>query len=155
MLVRRVWPSRPTFDSPLPDFDSARHEMLRFLDTVARGTTREPRELGAGVFPPLNVTQDANNLYVRAEVPGIDPQELSISAVRNRVVLAGRREIQPEQERVSYHRKERPEGSFNRTLTLPTEIDAERIDARYADGILTLTIPKTEEAKPRQIAVRT
>jgi HSP20 family protein len=152
MLVRRVWPSRPTFDSPVPAIDSVRREMLRLLDTVAGDAMRER---GAGVFPPLNITQDAENFYVRAEVPGIDPKELSISAVRNRVVLAGRREIQPEHGPASYHRKERPEGSFNRTVTLPTEIDADRIDARYADGILTLTVPKAEEAKPRQIAVRT
>jgi len=149
MLVRRVWPSRPAFDSPFGDFDQVRREMLRLLDTVAEG------DVGSGVFPPLNVTQDDDNFYLRAEVPGIKPDELSISAVRNRVSLAGKREIQREHERVSYHRKERAEGSFNRTVTLPAEVDAERVDARYADGILTLTLPKAEEAKPRQIAVRT
>jgi HSP20 family protein len=55
---------------------------------------------------------------------------------------------------VSYHRKERAEGSFNRTITLPTEVDAERVSARYADGILAVTLPKAEEAKPRQIKVK-
>jgi HSP20 family protein len=152
MLVRRVWPSRPTFDSPFSDFDQVRREMLRLLDTVAGETVGT---VGAGVFPPMNITQDDDNFYLRAEVPGIKPDELSISAVRNRVSLAGKREIQREHERVSYHRKERAEGSFNRTVTLPTEVDAERVDARYADGILTLTLPKAEETKPRQITVRT
>src|SRR5688572_63875 len=152
MLVRRVWPSRPTFDNPFADLDGVRRDMQRLLDAVAGETSGEA---GAGVFPPLNITQDDDNFYVRAEIPGIDPNELSISAVRNRVSLAGKREIAREQERVSYHRKERAEGSFNRTLTLPTEVDAERVDARYADGILTLTMPKAEEAKPRQITVRT
>ena len=152
MLVRRVWPSRPTFDSPFGDFDQVRREMLRLLDTVAGDTFGD---VGAGVFPPVNITQDGDNFYLRAEVPGIKPNELSISAVRNRVSLAGKREIQREHERVSYHRKERAEGSFNRTVTLPTEVDAERVDARYADGILTLTLPKAEETKPRQITVRT
>lgn len=152
MLVRRVWPSRPTFESPFTDFDQVRREMLRLLDTVAGETSGD---VSAGVFPPMNITQDDDNFYLRAEVPGIKPNELSISAVRNRVSLAGKREIQREHERVSYHRKERAEGSFNRTVTLPTEVDAERVDARYADGILTLTLPKAEEAKPRQITVRT
>lgn len=152
MLVRRVWPSRPTLDSPFADFDQLRREMLRLFDTVAGDAFGD---VGAGVFPPMNITQDADNFYLRAEVPGIKPNELSISAVRNRVSLAGKREIQREHERASYHRKERAEGSFNRTVTLPTEVDAERVDARYADGILTLTLPKAEEAKPRQIAVRT
>ncbi len=148
MLVRRVWPSRPTFDSPFDDFDQVRREMLRLLDSSVG-------DQSAGVFPPVNITQDDDNFYLRAEVPGIKPNELSISAVRNRVSLAGKREIQPEHDRVSYHRKERPEGSFDRTVTLPTEVDAERVDARYADGILTLTLPKAEETKPRQITVRT
>ncbi len=152
MLVRRVWPSRPTLDNPFGDFDNVRRDMLRLLDAVAGESSGE---VGVGVFPPLNVTQDDDRFYVRAEIPGIKASELSITAVRNRVSLAGKREIQRENERVSYHRKERAEGSFNRTVTLPTEIDATRVDARYADGILTLTLPKAEETKPRQITVRT
>jgi HSP20 family protein len=152
MLVNRVWPLRPTFDNSFADYDQLRRDMLRLFDTVAGDTFGD---VGAGVFPPMNVTQDDDNFYVRAELPGIKPSELSISAVRNRLSLAGKREIPREHERVSYHRKERTEGSFNRTVTLPAEVDAERVDARYADGILTLTLPKAEEAKPRQIAVRT
>ena len=152
MLVRRISPSRPTFDSPFSDFDDVRRDMWRLLDAVAGEAFGN---VGAGVFPPLNITQDDDNFYVRAEIPGVKPNELSISAMRNRVSLAGKREIQREHERVSYHRKERAEGSFNRTVTLPSEVDAERVDARYADGILTLTLAKAAESKPRQIAVRT
>ena len=152
MLVRRVWPGRPTFDSPFADVDQVRREMLRLLDAVAGESFAEA---GAGVFPPLNVTQDNDNFYVRAEVPGLNAKELSISAMRNRLSLSGKREIPRENDRVSYHRKERAEGTFSRTLTLPGEVDAERVDARYADGILSLTLPKAEQAKPRQIAVRT
>jgi HSP20 family protein len=151
MLVRRSWPSRPAFDDLFADFDQLRREMHRLIDP-ARADINEP---GSGLFPPMNVTQDTDNFYVRAEVPGIKASELSISAVKNRLTIAGKREIQSENERVSYHRKERPEGSFNRTLTLPTEVDVERIDARYADGILTLKLPKAEAAKPRLISVKT
>src|ERR1700759_4517045 len=152
MLVRRRWPTRPTFEGPLSDFGQLRRDMLRLLDTAAGDALAEG---GAGVFPPVNITQDHDNFYIRAEVPGIKANELSISAVRNRVVIAGKREIQREHERVSYHRKERAEGSFNRTVALPAELDADRIEAKYVDGILTLTLPKAEEAKPRQITVRT
>jgi HSP20 family protein len=151
MLLRRVWPARPTFESPFADFDQVRREMLRLLDSVAGESAGEAN---AGVFPPLNLTHDDENFYVRAEIPGINPAELSISAIRNRLALSGKREIPREHERVSYHRKEREEGSFSRTLTLPMDVDAERVDARYADGILTVTLPKAEAAKPRQIAVR-
>ena len=152
MLVRRVWPSRPTYDSPFADFDQLRREMLRLFDTVAGDAFGD---VGAGGFPPMNITQDDDNFYVRAEVPGIKADEISISAVRNHISLSGKREIPTEHERVSYHRKERAEGSFNRTVTLPSEVDAKHVDARYADGILALTLPKAEEAKPRQITVRT
>ena len=152
MLVRRVWPSRPTFEGSVGDFDQIRREVLRLLDAT---TGDDAPDAGAGVFPPMNITQDDDNFYLRAEIPGMKPADLSISALRNRVAISGKREIPREHDRVSYHRKERPEGAFNRAVTLPTEVDAERVVARYADGILTLTLPKAEQAKPRQIAVRT
>ena len=152
MLVRRVWPSRPTFENSLSDFDQMRREMLRLLDAT---TSEGAWVTGAGVFPPVNITQDDDTFYLRAEIPGINPADLSISALRNRVSISGKREIPREHERVSYHRKERAEGAFNRAVTLPTEVEAARVDARYTDGILTLTLPKAEQAKPRQIAVRT
>ncbi|MES1164879.1 MAG: Hsp20/alpha crystallin family protein [Verrucomicrobiota bacterium] len=126
--------------------------MLRLLDPTTGDGAPDP---GAGVFPPMNISQDDDNFYLRAEVPGIKPAELSISALRNRVSISGKREIPRENERASYHRKERPEGAFNRTVTLPVEVDPERVDARYAEGVLTLTLPKAEQAKPRQIAVKT
>lgn len=151
MLVRRNWPSRPAFDDTFAGLEQLRREVHRLFDNPARSDG----DWGAGVFPPVNVTQDADHFYVRAEVPGIQASELSISAVKNRLSIAGKREIPNEQERVSYHRKERPEGSFNRSLTLPTDVDVERIDARYADGILTLRLPKAEAAKPRLISVKT
>lgn len=151
MLVRRVWPARPTFDSPFGDLDRMRREMLRLLDSSGGAYN----DVGAGVFPPLNITQDDDAFYVRAEVPGIDAKQLSITALRNRVTIAGKREIAREHERVSYHRKERAEGAFNRTVTLPSHVDTNRVEANYADGVLTLTLPKAEEAKPRQITVKT
>lgn len=152
MLLRRVWPARPTFEIPFADFDQVRREMLRWLDAT---TSEGAADAGAGVFPPMNVTQDDDAFYVRAEVPGIKPADISISALRNRVSITGQRQIPRENERASYHRKERPEGSFNRTVTLPAEVDTERVEARYADGILTLKLPRAEQAKPRQITVKT
>lgn len=151
MIVRRVWPTRPTFDAPLRDFNQLRREMQRALDLF----TAEQGAAPAGVFPPVNVTQDHDHFYVRAELPGVVANDLSISAHRERVVIAGWRELPREHERASYHRRERAEGAFSRTLTLPMPFDPGRVDAQYADGILTLRLPKAEEAKPRQIAVKT
>lgn len=151
MLLQRVWPSRPAFDHPFAPFDSLRREMLRLFDEVADGSGYH--ELTAGVYPPMNVTQDDNNFYIRAEVPGIKAADLSVSALRNRVTIAGKRELPKESDKVSYHRCERVEGEFSRTFTLPAEVAADKVEAKYADGILLLTLPKAEEAKPRQITV--
>jgi len=127
--------------------------MLRVFDAVTG--TDDTRSLSGGGFPPLNVTQDNDNFYVHAEVPGMKPSDLSVSALRNRVTVSGKREIREENGGSSYHRKERAEGEFNRTITLPTEVAVDKIEARCVDGILTLTLPKVEETKPRKIAVRT
>ncbi len=148
MLLRRVWPSRPMFENPFSDFDQLRREMLRVFDSVA-GSETSP-----GVFPPMNVTQDDNNYYVRAELPGIKGSDISVTALRNRVSISGKREIPDENGKVSYHRKERAEGEFSRSLSLPGEVAADKVEAHYANGVLLLTLPKAEETKPRQIAVK-
>lgn len=149
MIVRGAWPSRPTFDNYW-GLDRLRDEMLRLLDNAGDNSA----VTSSGVYPPLNVSHDDNHFFIRAEIPGIKADELDISVVRDRVTLAGRREIAREHERASYHRKERAEGSFRRTLALPAEVNADGVEARYADGILTLRLPKAEEAKPRQITVK-
>jgi HSP20 family protein len=151
MLLRRVWPSRPVFENPFADFDQLRREMLRLFDAAA-GAESAPSSW-AGGFPPMNVTQDNDNFYVRAEIPGIKPADLTVSALRNRVSISGKREIAKEHDKVSYHRQERAEGEFSRTVTLPAEVATEKVEARYTDGVLTLTLPKAEAAKPRQITV--
>jgi HSP20 family protein len=151
MLLQRVWPSRPAYDNPFADFDRLRREMLHLFDAVA-GADSYPTG-SAGVFPPLNITQDNDRFYIRAEVPGVKASGLTVSALRNRVAITGKRELPREGDKVSYHRQERAEGEFSRTVTLPAEVVADKVEARYADGILTLTLPKAEETKPRQIAV--
>jgi len=151
MLLRRVWPSRPTYDSPFGDFDQLRRDMMRLVDSLGGN---EWYDSGAGVFPPINVTQDEDNFYLRAEVPGTAADNLSVSALRNRVSLSGKREIPKEHAKVSYHRKERAEGAFDRTLVLPSEVDADRVNARYENGVLSVTLPKAEAAKPRRITVK-
>lgn len=151
MLMRRVWPSRPSFDSPFADLEQFRRQMLRLFDLAGSGETAE---FGAGMFPPVNITQDDDNFYVRAEIPGVNPKKLDLSALGRRVVISGKREIPKENDRASYHRRERAEGEFSRSITLPAEIDPAQVDAKYRAGVLTLTLPKAEAAKPRQIVVK-
>jgi len=124
--------------------------MLRLFDAVG---SEAFGEMGAGVFPPVNITEDSEHYYVRAEVPGIRAKELEISAIGRTLSISGKREIDNESAVASYHRKERAEGEFNRTVTLPAEFDTGRVEAQYKAGILTVTLPKAETAKPRQIVV--
>lgn len=152
MIVRQVWPSRPTFDASLRGYEQLRRDMLHMLDAFAG---ERDSSITSGVFPPINITQDNDHFYLRAEIPGIAADALSISALRNQVSISGKRELPKEHERASYHRRERAEGTFNRTVALPTLVDAEQIEARYTDGVLTLVLPKAAEAKPRQIVVKT
>jgi HSP20 family protein len=153
MIVRRIWPSTPRWSSPFDELTRMRREMESLFDALS-GAPLSSR-LGVGVFPAMNVTQDKDGFYVRAELPGVDPGSLEITALKNKLSVSGKREIADPGEGASYHRREREAGSFNRSLTLPAEFDAERVSASYTDGILTVTLPKTDAAKPRQISVKT
>lgn len=92
---------------------------------------------GAGLFPALDITQDDENVYVRAEMPGIRPDELSVSTLRRSLSLTGKHPVRPDVERPEAARR-----SFSCTVDLPAEVDAERVDAGYCDGVLTLTLSK-------------
>jgi len=111
-------------------------------------------ESAAGVFPPMNVSEDRDSYYVRALIPGIDAAQLNVSVVHQTIAVSGTRQS-PEEEGASYHRKERAEGAFSRSVTLPASFDGGRVHAKYVDGILTLTLPKPEAAKPRRVTVQT
>ena len=111
------------------------------------------RLLGAGVFPQINLTEDANKFYIRAELPGVSSDQIEMQATAKSLSISGERKIEPENEGVRYHRREREAGKFSRILTMPTEIDPDRIEARMKDGILTIHVPKAEAVKPRQIAI--
>lgn len=152
MIVRRVGPWGPWWSLPSVDLARMRRDMEGLLDQLLARATGDLAD--AGVFPPMNVSEDADHYYVRALVPGVEPEQLDISAVNRSVTVSGTR--RPAQEEgVSYHRRERPEGEFSRTVTLPSEFDTERVQARYVDGILTLTLPKPEAVKPRRVTVQT
>ena len=151
MIVRRMSPSEVGWYRGYSPFDEIRRQMQSLMGEMEAAF---PGRAGAGVFPAVNVTQDEDNLYVRAELPGMKASELQVTAIKNRLVLSGTRQIDPEDERVSYHRRERTGGYFNRSLVLPVDFQSDRVAAQYVDGILSVTLPRTPEAKPRQIQVK-
>jgi HSP20 family protein len=125
------------------------------MDWLANGLSRDYlREPAAGVFPLINVTEDKDKYYVRAELPGLNAGELDIPVTGDSLSIAGERKLPVEDENAQYHRRERDAGSFSRILNLPAPINTANVEARSSDGVLTVILPKAEEAKPRQIAVK-
>src|SRR5579885_27944 len=111
------------------------------------------RLLGRSAYPPVNVWEDAENIYVEAELPGLSLNDLEIYVTGNQLTLKGERR-QPVPEKAVWHRQERGFGPFSRTLTLPFDVDADKVDARFENGVLTVKLAKHESARPRKIAVK-
>jgi HSP20 family protein len=128
-------------------FDFQRALEARLDSDWLRGATA-----GTGAFPPINVFQHGDNLVAILEVPGVDKADLEIQAKGNAIRISGKKNI-AYPEGVSVHRRERLTGTFDRTLTVPMEINADGIKAEYRDGVLALFIPRAETDKPRNIRI--
>jgi HSP20 family protein len=126
--------------------------MARLSDAMSRGFFSDA---GPRMFPLVNVAQDRENCYVRAELPGVKLEDLDVSTVDRKVTISGKRDLHEERDGVSYHRREREGGSFSRSIELPAVFDRDRVEAKFRNGILELTLPLAEETKPRQITVTT
>lgn len=105
-------------------------------------------------FPATNVWVSEDNAVVTTEVPGIDPNALEISVVKDSLTLRGSRQAEALREGESYHRSERWHGQFTKTLALPFPVDAGKVEARFAKGILYISLPRAEADKPRKILVK-
>ncbi len=109
--------------------------------------------IGTGDFPRINLSEDANNFYVEALVPGIEPKDLELNVMQGTLTLSGERN-ESEAGKRTWHRRERGTGKFLRTIELPTAVNQEKVDAEYRNGILMITLPKAESVKAKRISVR-
>jgi HSP20 family protein len=129
-------------------------QMRRQMNRLWEGVTGENiRSRSAGVFPLINLTEDSDNYYVRAELPGVNSDALDLKVDANTLSLSGERTTEVEGENVKYHRREREAGRFSRVITLPGEIDPDKVAAKMNLGLLKIVVPKAEAIKPRQITV--
>jgi HSP20 family protein len=152
MIYRRMYgvPSW-NFRSPFQDLD----RMKQLLDNVYGRETDLPFPgVSAGVFPSVNLTEDKENYYIRAELPGIQKDDLDIEATGNNISISGERKIPSLEEGARYHRREREAGKFSRVVGLPGDVDTGKVSAALKNGILKLTVPKAEKAKPKQISIK-
>jgi HSP20 family protein len=107
---------------------------------------------GSGAFPLVNVFGDGEDFVLVAELPGVKKEDLDIQVRGDTVRIQGKKMVADE-ENASVHRRERGAGQFDRTLTLPAELDAAKVSAQYRDGVLTLRLPRAESAKPRTVTI--
>ena len=108
---------------------------------------------GTGAIPPINVFQQGDNLVAIVELPGVAKNDLEIQAKDSSIRISGKKSIDYP-EGVSLHRRERRSGMFDRTLTMPMQINPDGIKAEFRDGVLVLFIPRAESDKPRSIAIK-
>jgi HSP20 family protein len=145
---------RMTRWDPLRDMLGVTERMGRLFDEVSRrASADEEGGLGAMWAPAVDVRESPSQLVVSVELPGVDPNQVDISVENQRLFIRGERSFEKAEEGETYHRVERAYGSFERTFQLPASFAAEKIEAKSKNGVLTLTIPKREEAKPRSIKV--
>lgn len=146
-MMNRV--RRNPFNALFNEVNSVQEEFARLFHRLAPG-----HAAAAVAVPLLNVWEDEQALYVEADLPGIDPASLDVTVTEgNQLTLQGDRKA-PEVPGAVWVRQERPTGTFTRVIGLPALVDADKVEAKYDNGVLRLTLPKHEAAKPRKIQVK-
>ena len=145
----------------IDDMERMRRELDRFLGEMRPFGWTFPFSKAsflpgraARAYPLLNIGEDKDNVYVDALAPGVDPATLSVSVTNDQLVISGeKRPLLASVETHAIHRSERSAGKFTRSAVLPWEVASEKVKANYRDGLLRITLPKAEVAKPKQISV--
>jgi HSP20 family protein len=135
-----------------PDPFEALAQFQRALDTFRTSGWLGAGPSGGGAYPPLNVFRKGDDVVIVTEVPGVRKDDLQIQVKGNTIRIAGTKSVQYG-ERASLHRRERMAGSFDRTVTVPVQIDPDNVRAECRDGVLALYLPRAERDKPRTIAI--
>ena len=141
--------------TPMGNLASFQDEMNRMFNQFFRGGNGE--EAGWGVrtwTPPVDIYETDDALVLKAELPGVSKDDVSIEIHQNTLILRGQRRPDAEVREDRYHRAERAYGPFQRSFLLPTLVDQEHVQATYKDGVLELRLPKSEAAKPKRIAIQ-
>jgi HSP20 family protein len=152
--MRLVRIQRPDFwaVSPVQQWSNLRDEINHLFDAPFGELTRCGEFFG-GWAPALDLREDKDNLIATVELPGLKKEDIDVSVHEGVLSVTGERSREAQTEDAGIHRAERFYGRFHRTVSLPKPVKVEAIQAAYRDGLLTVTMPKTEEAKPRQIDV--
>ncbi len=135
------------------ELDALRREMDRFRDRFSSIAERSIEWLGGEWAPSVDVSETKDKVVVQAEIPGIDPKDIDVSLNSGVLTLKGKKKQELEEKDENYHLVERSYGSFSRSVRLPAEVQEDEVKASYKDGILKITLPKTERAKEKEIKI--
>ena len=139
--------------APFRDFEWMRRDMDRLWNSFfERGTLRS--EEGGEWLPSLDVAETKNEIVVKAEVPGLEPKDIDISLSDGLLTIKGEKKQEREEKEKNYHLVERSYGSFARSIRLPNEVQSDKINASYKNGVLKIVLPKSEEAKKKEIKIK-
>lgn len=137
----------------LGQLNDLRDEIDRLFESPLAELARTSRLL-SGWTPALDLHEDKDHFVARVELPGMKKENIDITMHDGSLSIAGERKAEDKLENAEVYRAERFVGRFQRTVTIPAPVDADRVNAEYHDGVLTITLPKTEEAKPKRIKVQ-
>ena len=140
--------------APFREFETMRKDMDRFWDSFLQGGLRKRTQEGGEWLPSLDVGETKNELVVKAEVPGMDAKDIDISLSDGMLTIKGEKKQEREEKEADYHLVERSYGAFTRSIQLPSEVQSDKISASYKNGILKITLPKSEEAKKKEIKIK-
>jgi HSP20 family protein len=138
---------------PFREFTTLQDRMNRLLRDTFGPEGREEALTTTGFAPLVDVYEDEHNITLKIEVPGIDEKDIDVRIENNTLTVHGERKFEKEEKEENYRRIERQYGSFTRTFTLPTTVDADKVSAHYDKGVLKIALAKKAEAKPKQIKV--
>ena len=137
---------------PFREFSTLQDRMNR-LFRETQGNSQDESLTSSSFAPAVDVYEDEHNVALKIDVPGIDEKDIDVRIENNTLTVQGERKIEKEEKEQNYRRVERQYGGFTRTFNLPPTVDAEKVQADYDKGVLTITLPKKAEAKPKQIKV--
>jgi HSP20 family protein len=138
---------------PFREFSTLQDRMNRLFRESYGPEGRDEALTTSQFAPPVDVYEDEHNITLKVEVPGIDEKDIDVRVENNILTVHGERKFEKEEKEENFRRVERQYGSFTRTFTLPSTVDAEKVQADYEKGILKIVLPKKAEAKPKQIKV--
>jgi len=140
--------------TPFRDFERMTKEMDRFGNSFLEETLRKIREDGTGWFPSLDVSETKKDFVVKAELPGMDLKDIDLSLTNGMLTIRGEKKQEKEEKEGNYHLIGRSYGTFSRSVSLPRDVKQDKISASYKDGVLRVVLPKSEEAKKKEIKIK-